>query len=276
MSLDELDALVDAEHRSGRNFMMMEAAVFTREFLYVRDLVGRGALGRIQFLRGAHYSDYELWPSWKWSPPMHYATHAVGPLLAIAGTRVRRVCCLGSGQMPRRLQGSTKNPFPVETAILELEGSRVAAEVTRSIFRTVREPQESFSVYGDRASFEWQQLYSDDPVLFRMEHASAGEGARFPVVSSARVHPADRSDLLPESIRFTLPEVIGERYRSFHPDAFGGALCHLVHEFVRSIVEGRPAAVSAAVAADWTAAGICAHESALQHGFPVEVPGFGA
>jgi hypothetical protein len=43
---------------------------------------------------------------------------------------------------------------------------------------------------------------------------------------------------------------------------------HLVHEFVRSIVEGRPPAIGAV-----TAAGICAHESAMQGGRVVEVPG---
>jgi hypothetical protein len=34
----------------------------------------------------------------------------------------------------------------------------VAAEVTRSIFKTVRQEHEAFSVYGERASFEWQLL----------------------------------------------------------------------------------------------------------------------
>jgi hypothetical protein len=54
----------------------------------------------------------------------------------------------------------------------------------------------------------------------------------------------------------------------------GGAEAHLVHEFVRSIVEGRASAISAVVAADWTAPGICAHQSALQQGVPVAIPAF--
>jgi len=47
-----------------------------------------------------------------------------------------------------------------------------------------------------------------------------------------------------------------------------------VHEFVRSIVEGRRPAIDAVTAANWTAAGVCAHESAMQGGAEVEVPAF--
>jgi hypothetical protein len=36
------------------------------------------------------------------------------------------------------------NPYPVETAIFRLEGSDVAAEVTRTLFHTARAYTESF------------------------------------------------------------------------------------------------------------------------------------
>ncbi len=45
-------------------------------------------------------------------------------------------------------------------------------------------------------------------------------------------------------------------------------------EFVRSIVEDRQPAIDALTAAHWTAAGICAHESALAGGLEVLVPDF--
>jgi len=49
----------------------------------------------------------------------------------------------------------------------------------------------------------------------------------------------------------------------------------MIHEFVRSIVEERPPIVDAVTAARWTAVGICAHESAMKGGEPVDVPSFG-
>ena len=45
-------------------------------------------------------------------------------------------------------------------------------------------------------------------------------------------------------------------------------------EFARSIVENRKPRVNEKVAADWTAAGICAHESAMKGGRGVVVPRF--
>jgi hypothetical protein len=47
-----------------------------------------------------------------------------------------------------------------------------------------------------------------------------------------------------------------------------------VHEFVRSIVEQRKPAIDAVTAAHWTAAGICAHESAMNGGKEVIIPSF--
>lgn len=55
----------------------------------------------------------------------------------------------------------------------------------------------------------------------------------------------------------------------------GGSHPHLVHEFVSSIVEGRKPTIDAVTAANWTASGICAHESAMRGGDAVEVPEFG-
>lgn len=44
-SLEDLNAIVSAQRRSGKHYMMMETAVYTREFLFVRDVVGKGQFG---------------------------------------------------------------------------------------------------------------------------------------------------------------------------------------------------------------------------------------
>jgi hypothetical protein len=48
----------------------------------------------------------------------------------------------------------------------------------------------------------------------------------------------------------------------------------MVHEFVRSILESRPPMSDAVTAAHWTAAGICAHASAMADGAAIDVPDF--
>ena len=276
LSIGDLRAVVAAQRASGKQYMMMETAVYTREFLYARHLLETGELGRIQFLRGAHYQDMENWPDyWKGLPPMHYATHAVAPLLALAGTPAERVHCFGSGQMREALRRPYGNPYPVETAIFKLEGVPVAAEVTRSLFETAHAYTESFTVYGETRSFAWQQLEEEDPVVFTLDTLQPGRGRP---VQVERIKVPDRQDLLPDAIaRFTQRGVYdaSQPHLSFlQGGGHSGSHPHLVHEFVRSVVEGRPPAIDAVTAANWTAVGICAHQSAMADGTAVEIPRF--
>jgi predicted dehydrogenase len=280
--LDELKEIVAAQRKSGKNYMMMETAVYTRQFFYARELVEKGRLGRIQFLRGAHYQDMENWPDyWMGLPPMWYATHAISPCLALAGTRVLSVHCFGSGAMRRELHSRYGNPHPIETAIFRLEKPGLAMEVSRSLFHTARGYTESFHVYGEKTSFEWPQIESeDDPVIFTLENAGKkpSKGARGRNITFKRAATPDRQDLLPSEIaRFT----VRGKYDDTNPQksfeeggGHHGSHPHMVHEFVRSIVENRKPWIDEIKAADWTAAGICAHESAMRDGACVTVPRF--
>lgn len=275
-SIEDLKAIVAAQRRSGKNYMMMETAVYTRHFLYANELVERGEIGRIQFLRGAHYQDMENWPPyWKGLPPMHYATHAISPLLALAGSRAKKVCCFGSGLMREELRRRYGNPYPIETAIFQLDADGLSAEVTRSLFHTARDYTESFTVYGEKMSFEWQQIETEDPVIFKIEPLQPGRGRP---ISVSRIIPPDRGDLLPEEIaRFTKRGVYDENnpHLSFlQGGGHGGSHPHLVHEFVASITEERVPRIDAVTAADWTAPGICAHISAMGNGELVTIPNF--
>ena len=283
LSLDDIEAVIKAQRTSGKTYMMMETAVKTREFLWAQEQVAQDRLGRIQFLRGTHYQAMESWgrhlgslPRYWWGlPPMLYGTHAIAPVLALANTRASHVHCFGSGRMQPKLQEQYGNPFPVETAIFRLEGTDVAAEVTKSLFQTARAVTESFSVYGEHMSFEWQQLENDPSIVFRMteqpgraNRSSESTELQAMQVTSERFTAPDRPDLLPAEIaRFTQPTAEDRAgHRGSHP--------HLVHEFVRAIVEDRVPAMDAITAANWTGAGISAHESAMQNGAGVAIPNF--
>jgi predicted dehydrogenase len=103
-TLAEAKQIVKAAEKSGKNYMMMETVVYSREFLYVRELRDTGRLGRIQFMRGSHLQNMEGWPSyWAGLPPMHYATHCVSPCLAIVKGEADYVSCLGSGRIDETL-----------------------------------------------------------------------------------------------------------------------------------------------------------------------------
>jgi len=274
-SLVDLQAIVAAQKSTGKNYMMMETAVYTRQFLYARALKDNGEFGRIQFLRGAHYQDMERWPAyWAGLPPMWYATHAVSPLLAIAGTRAVKVHCFGSGELRPELRQPYGNPWPVETAIFQLEIPHLAAEVTRSLFHCARPYMESFTLYGENACYEWQ-MEDEAPVLFRVSPVSPGTVR---MVSTEHPEPPDQTEGLPPAIRKYTRRFVysnAETHLSFEQGGgHHGSHPHLVHEFISSIFEERQPAIDAQTAANWTAAGICAHQSAMQGGAEIELPCF--
>ena len=275
-SIEDLKAIVAAQRKSGKNYMMMETSVYHREFLFAKEMYERGEMGDIALLKGAHYQDMEKWPPyWEGLPPMWYATHAISPLLAITKTRATKVHCFGSGRLREELQEQYGNPYPAETAIFQLEGMDAALEVTRTLFHTARSYTESFSVYGEDAAFEWQQLEDESPILFRMAPYQPGNVRP---ITEERIKVPDRQDLLPKPIaRFTQRGIYDESnpHLSFmQGGGHGGSHPHLVHEFVSSIVENRKPAIDAVTAANWTAAGICAHESAMKGGELVVIPSF--
>ncbi|MGC0252521.1 Gfo/Idh/MocA family protein [Pseudactinotalea sp. Z1748] len=267
-TLEECQAIVTAAGEAERNYMMMETVVYSREFLHVQELVHNGTIGRIQFLRGAHYQEMAGWPGyWEGLPPMHYATHAVGPVLALAGTLAESVVCLGSGRISPELAAKYGSPFAVESALLTLKDSVVGAEVARSLFETAHQYVESFTVFGDRASFEWEQIEGGGHILHVGEDP---EPIQIP----------DFSGRLPAQIAgFTTQGVYdddNEHLSFIQGGGHGGSHPHLAHEFVRSIVEERPSAIDAVTAANWTSVGICAHQSAMADGERVHIPDFSA
>jgi predicted dehydrogenase len=274
-NITDLRAIISAARDSGKNYMMMETAVYTRQFLYAKRLMEQGEFGRIQFLRGAHYQDMECWAAyWAGLPPMWYATHAVSPLLALTGTRAVKVHCFGSGVMREELRQPYGNPYPIETAIYELDAPNLSAEVTRTLFHCARPYMESFVIYGENACYEWQ-MEGEPPMLFRASPVVPNQVRK---QTAERPEPPDRADLLPASVgRYTRRFVYGDddKHLSFEQGGgHHGSHPHLVHEFVRSIIEHRQPTIDAVTAANWTAAGICAHESAMNGGREVVVPEF--
>jgi predicted dehydrogenase len=255
--------------------MMMETSLYTRNYLYAQQMLESGKLGQIQFMRGAHYQDMEKWPDyWMGLPPMYYATHAISPLVAASGSYIEKAVCFGSGTMRKELHKNYGNPYPVESAIFSFENG-LKAEVTRSLFETCHEYTEAFSLYGSKSSFEWQQLEWEEPVIY--EFTGKEWEWRGLQIETKHVKPEDRKDLLPDEIaKFTVKsKLYDERNPQVTFDeggGHGGSHPHLVHEFLCAIKEERSSKIDEKIAANITAAGICAHESAMNDGTPVKVP----
>jgi len=265
-TVEDCRAIVDAANAAKKNYMMMETAIYTREFLYVRELRDTGALGRIQFMRGSHQQEMAGWPGyWEGLPPMHYATHAVSPCLALVRGEAEHVACFGSGRIEDKLIAKYGSPFAVESALFKVRNQQLAFEVTRSLFETARQYIESVDVYGSKTAFEWTLVENEQCIV---HHGETPEKVTIP----------DYAHLLPKEIqRFTTKGVYDDEHAhlSFtQGGGHGGSHPHLVNEFVSSIIEGRPSFPDVYQSVNWTCAGICAHESAMQGGQIVPLPDF--
>ncbi len=274
-SVDECRQLVEWQRKSGKVYMMMETVVYSREYLFVKELYDKGELGRIQFLRGSHQQDMDGWPGyWEGFPPMHYATHCVSPCLAILGKHAESVVCHGSGRIDEALIPKYGSPFAIETATFKFRDSDVCAEVTRSLFNVARQYRESFDAYGSVKSFEWQQVEGEDPVIHTKSTAAMPlTEAEIP----ARVQVPDYAHRLPEPIQaFTQPAAIQDAdHLSFlQGGGHGGSHPHLVHNFLMAVLGRQAALPDVETSVNWTLVGICAHESALKGGEKIVIPTF--
>src|SRR3954451_23868221 len=57
--VEECRQLVEARRAKGLVYRMMETVVYSREYLFVKELYDKGELGRVQFLRGSHQQDMD-------------------------------------------------------------------------------------------------------------------------------------------------------------------------------------------------------------------------
>ncbi len=252
--------------------MMAETVVYAREFLFCKEMYEKGEFGKIQYLQASHQQDMDGWPNyWPGLPPMHYATHCVGPCLALTNAQAEYVSCFGSGTIRDELIPHYNSPFAVETCHVKFKDSDITARVIRSLFDTARQYRESFDVYGTLKAFEWPLIEGEDPVV----HTAKKPEPEIP----ALVKVPDFAHLLPEEIQpFTRAGVFDDdenQHLSFTQGAgHGGSHPHLVHEFVSALVDDRDPFPNAVQSANWTCVGICAHESALKGGEIVHLPEF--
>lgn len=269
-TIDECRQIVEKVRQTGLRYMMAETVVYSREFLFIKQLYDQGELGKIQHLAASHPQDMDGWPEyWQRMIPMHYATHVVSPCLGLVDGLAEYVSCFGSGTVREEIAEKSGNRFAVETCHIKIKDSDLVAHIWRFLYDVARQYRESFDVYGTKQSFEWTLIENEPHVL----HTAKKPEHEIPT----RIEVPDFAELLPEPIRrFTLPQEIhdAEHLSFVQGGGHGGSHPHLVHEFVSAIREGRDPRPNAVTAANWTCVGICAHQSAVQGGQIVHLPDF--
>ncbi len=155
-TIEECDQICQTVADTGLRYMMAETVVYSREFLFLKEMYQKGELGKIQYMAASHPQDMDGWPEyWERMIPMHYATHVVSPVLGLVDGRAEYVSCFGSGTIRKELAEKSGNSYAVESCHIKIRNSDVAAHIWRFLFDTARQYRESFDVYGTKKSFEW-------------------------------------------------------------------------------------------------------------------------
>ena len=267
-TIDECRKIVEKVQETGLKYMMAETVVYSREFLFIKDLYEKGELGKIQFMQASHPQDMEGWPSyWEKMIPMHYATHVVSPVLGLLDGLAEYVTCVGSGTVNDDIATKSGSAFAVEACHIKIKDSDVAAHIWRFLYDVARQYRESFDVYGTKKSVEWPLVEGGAHVV----HTGRKPEPEIP----SEVAVPDFAHRLPEPIRKYTQSIEDADHLSFvQGGGHGGSHPHLVNEFVSALIEDREPRPGAVTSANWTCVGICAHESAKQGGAIVKLPDF--
>jgi predicted dehydrogenase len=250
-SIAEGRALVAAVRRSSAKYSFAENMAYAAYMQTYEQMVRSGALGRIYYAECEYIHDVRYLfgtpeaPTWRVPlPPIQYCTHDLGPLVWWLDDRVVTTTAMATGNLvdPR---------YPC-----------IDAEV--GLFRTAK---------GTIIRFTASFCTSREPAVHGLVlHGTKG------VIEAPRCgwdkHKVFLHDIPNLHDMFTLP--IDWNHTNAPAGATAGghgtAEWFMIDDFVRSILDDTAPPFDVYTAMDMTIPGICAHESAMNGGQPVEVP----
>ncbi len=133
--------------------MMAETVVYSREFLFIKEMYEKGELGKIQYLPASHPQDMDGWPDyWETDDPdalRHARRQPRAWGWSTAGPSTCQLLRLGHGARRHREEVGQH----VRRRVAATSRSRTAtssAHIWRFLYDTARQYRESFDVYGTK------------------------------------------------------------------------------------------------------------------------------
>jgi predicted dehydrogenase len=255
-TLDDCQRIIDATRSSGRVYMMAENNCFLYYIRQWRQWLNDGRLGNITYAEAEYIHNIQhllldqksgenFWRIHR--PPIYYCTHSLGPLLMLMEDRIVKAMGLhtGYGIMPDLGPGCLN----MEVALFQTEKG-AAIKMLRSQVAYREPPMHFYCLYGTKGSVE------------------NNRGGHHDTQGKLYVHGENQN--APQEIECLAsdPAAPPEAQRGGH----GTTEYFLVREFLDAIIQGTPPPIDVVKAAQWTAPGICAHESAMNGGQWVDVP----
>jgi len=259
MSIDECEQLLDAKLRTGRTYMMAETSYYRYYTTAARQLYQQGRFGELFYSEVEYYHPpdagsaaraiYKGKRTWRYGlPPMLYPTHSTGFLIGVTKERFTEVSSLGY-QNPKRAgtlnrDNAYNNPFTAQVGLFKTNQDHMCRV---NVFWKGIAHGERAQGFGTDLAF---YMPGSGGQPFRIQGDRAPEWKTVPKFW----------ERLPKPLR--------------HESGHGGSHTFLTHEFIAALIEEREPAVDIYEALAMTAPGIVAHQSSLQGGEQLKVPGF--
>lgn len=298
ISMAEIEHILALVETSGLTYMMGETSYYYPAAVYCRNRFQNGEFGEFVYGEGEYLHDmsdgfykafqYSGGPDWKATasfPPMFYPTHSVAMVLAVTGSHVTSVSCIGikdhSGDGVFDASVSMwDNDLSNEVALFSTaEGGALRINELRRVGVSPYRPEVRLSLFGTRGAFEqqtgavvWQTHHGYEDVLEQVTQVKPGnppDAANLAGVDAALLE-SFRSGFAPVHDTSVLPAEF-----SGLPNGHEGSHQFLVNDFATAVAGRTPPPVNAWTAARYTIPGLIAHESALKGGVRLDVPDFG-
>ncbi len=271
MSLAECELLVETVRQTGLTYMMAETSYYQQPTISARSFYHEGRFGNIFYTESEyHHPGLEVLffengqRTWRHGfPPMHYPTHCTAHLIGITRERLTEVTCIGWGDEDPIVRDNVyRNPFWNEVALFKTD--RGNAFRVAVFWKGAHRGTERAQWYGDKMSFFFPNPNGIGAVIVRSgrqtEKDSGGFVHQLPAFEKYAQPEWWSTGMLPGPLR--------------HNSGHEGSHTFLTHEFIDALVKDRRPAVDVYEAVAFTAPGIVAHQSALQGGKQMRIPGF--
>lgn len=263
-TLEDCQRLIDTAQRTGRTYMMAENTCYYHFIRQWQGWIQQGRLGNlfyaeaeyihnIQALLHNESSGENYWRIHR--PPIYYCSHSLGPILMLMDDYIVQAMGLhtGFGIMPDLGPGCLN----MEVALFKTQKGAVI-KLLRSQVAYREPPMHFYSLYGTKGSVENDRAGG---------HHGVGQGKLY-------IHGEHDPKAGFAAIECPIADAAAP------PEALSGghgtSEYYLVRDFINAIQQGRQPPIDAIRAAEFTAPGICAHESAMQGGAWIDVPQFRA
>ncbi len=260
-TLNDCERLAQTVQRTGRSYMMAENYCYFHYIRSWKQLIDAGKLGKIFYAEAAYLHEITnllIDPTtgkrhWRYTrPPILYCAHCLGPLLTLMDDRIVKATGVHSGQTLHPDEGI--GFLDMEVGLFQTQKG-----ATIKILRSQVAPRHHELIY-----------YSLQGTHGFVENGRAGgwsatQGQLY--IESEMDKKGGAQPIVCDSVD---PNAPPEARAGGH----GTSEYFMVNDFITALDQGTRPPIDVIRAIEFTAPGICAHESAMRGGVWIDVPQF--